>query len=480
VTVYYKHNPVDWINDWICAYDPRRAEHGKSAVVPFLLWPRQEELVNWLFERMKREEDGLIEKSREEGASFLCSAIALHQWRYSPGFKAGFGSRKEALLDRKGDLDSLFEKLRSMIGMLPPELLPVGFDSQKHSHHMKLINPENGASIIGESGDNIGRGGRNKIYFLDESAFLEHPDLVDAAMSQNTRIRIDLSTPNGHGNSFYKRRFQILQPHQIFELDWRHDPRKDEEWYRRECERIGDPIIIARELDRDYDAGVEDIVCPGRWVRSAIKLELPLTGQIQAGLDVADDGGDSNALCIRRGNKIIHLEEWFEGDTTKTAQRALQICLDCGVTVLRYDSIGVGAGVRGEYARLKRLNRLPIKTVGINVGKSPTRGLYGGRPNDQIFLNRRAEMWWKLRRRFEHVYGATVEGNYSLNDEHAISIPENLELVSQLASPQYGFSNKGLIKIEDKAHMKKVRGIKSPNLADAVCLAFAPMVSIKI
>jgi len=478
VNVYYKRNPVDWINDWINAYDPRRSAQGKSATVPFVLWPRQVELVHWLVGLIRREEDGLIEKSREEGASFLCSALALHHWRFFSGFKAGFGSRKESLVDRKGDMDSIFEKIRHMLTGLPEEMLPVGFDLDRHANHLKIRNPENGSSITGEGGDNIGRGGRNTVYFLDESAFLEHSQLVDAALSQNTKVRIDLSTPNGVGNSFYRRRFELLQPHQIFELDWRHDPRKSKEWYEAECKRIGDPIIVARELDRDYDAGAQGIVCPGEWVRSAIDFDFAAyglsqpTGRIEAGLDVADGGPDTNALVIRQGPKILYIEEWPEGDTSQTTQRALSACKRWGVDILRYDSIGVGAGVRGELNRLKKAGRVPFKVVGVNVGKLPSLSLFFSKPAREIFKNARAELWWRLRARFEHTH-AVAEKREKPDIERLISIPEDLSLVAEISAPQYDFTNNGLIIIESKKHMREQRGINSPNKADAVCLAFA-------
>src|SRR5690606_36598743 len=120
--------------------------------------------------------------------------------------KSSFGSRKEALVDRLGDPDSIFEKARMMLRMLPAEFLPKGYDERQHATFMKLINPENGATITGEAGDNIGRGGRSGIYYVDEAAFLEHPERVDAALSENTDVRIDISSANGNANPFYQKR----------------------------------------------------------------------------------------------------------------------------------------------------------------------------------------------------------------------------------------------------------------------------------
>jgi phage terminase large subunit len=84
---------------------------------------------------------------------------------------------------------------------------------------MRVLNPENGASIVGEAGDNIGRGNRTSIYFKDESAFYEHADAIDAALSQTSNCKIDVSTPNGAGNAFYRKRHGGKI--KVFVFDWR-------------------------------------------------------------------------------------------------------------------------------------------------------------------------------------------------------------------------------------------------------------------
>jgi hypothetical protein len=32
----------------------------------------------------------------------------------------------------------------------------------------------------------------------------------------------------------------------VFTFHWRSDPRKDDEWYRKECEKIDNPVIVAQ------------------------------------------------------------------------------------------------------------------------------------------------------------------------------------------------------------------------------------------
>jgi hypothetical protein len=47
---------------------------------------------------------------------------------------------------------------------------------------------------------------------VDESAFLKRPLLIDAALSQTTRCRIDLSSVNGMNNPFAQKAPQRKYP----------------------------------------------------------------------------------------------------------------------------------------------------------------------------------------------------------------------------------------------------------------------------
>jgi hypothetical protein len=114
---YYANNPADFINDWGMTTDPRK----KISVFPFLLWPEQREFIDWVKVRFDAKEDGLVEKTRDAGVTWLCVAFAVHMWLFQGNAKIGFGSRKETLVDRIGDPDSIFEKIRFFIRGLPVE-----------------------------------------------------------------------------------------------------------------------------------------------------------------------------------------------------------------------------------------------------------------------------------------------------------------------------------------------------------------------
>lgn len=254
-------DPVYWIKMWVDTYDPRFIGDGCPARIPFNLFPKQEAFIRWLQWLESQQKDGACEKSREAGVTWLCAAYCVHGWLFREGFRAGIGSRKLELVDKIGDPKSIFEKIRFILRNLPKWMLPPGFSWTRHDNYCRLINPVNDASISGEGGDEIGRGDRTTIYFVDESASLEHPELADAALSQTTRCRIDVSTAKGTHLPFYKR-LRRLPPEQTFKILWQDDPRKSQAWYDAECLRIGDPRIVAQELDCDHAAAAVGIEWP--------------------------------------------------------------------------------------------------------------------------------------------------------------------------------------------------------------------------
>ena len=165
---FYKTHPAEFINDWGMTFDPRNAERGLPTNFPFVLFPKQIELVNWVVARWKSRDDGVIEKSRDIGMTWLAAAIAHWVTFFHPGTVVGFGSRKEDLVDKNGDPDSIFWKIQAYIAGLPIEFRP----KDQTRTHLCIVNNDNGSVIKGEAGDNIGRGGRSSLFFKDEALIL--------------------------------------------------------------------------------------------------------------------------------------------------------------------------------------------------------------------------------------------------------------------------------------------------------------------
>lgn len=445
---YYKTNPVSFINDWGMTFDPRNPERGLPAIVPFVLFPKQAEFVEWVAQHWIDRKDGLAEKSRDMGVSWLCVAIAVWMWSFHPGTVVGFGSRKEEYVDKIGDPKSLFWKVREYINHLPKELRPVGYDWNKHAPHMRVLNPETGASIVGEAGDNIGRGNRTSIYFKDESAFYDRPDSIDAALSQTSNCKIDVSTPNGNANAFYRKRHGGKID--VFTFHWRDDPRKDEAWYKKQVDSL-DPVIVAQEINIDYNASSPDVFINGDLIEEAQRVrpaDVDPVGQWIIGVDAAHFGDDESIIHKRKGRLNLQQVMRRGVDGIQLAGLVEQECatLESSGGIIHAIVIELdGAGV-SCFDQLKA-GRYASKVRGVHTGS---------RLSDDINYNLRAQMWRKAKEYLEN---------------KPVCLYPCPEFKAQISSLKYKYQN-GLLLMQSKKDYKKDFG-KSPDRADAFVLTFA-------
>jgi phage terminase large subunit len=503
--LHYKTHPIDWIEDWAITFDPR-AKPPKEKLMPFMLFPRQRDFVKFIVGCLQDKESGLIEKSRDMGATWLCCALSVWLWLFHPGSIIGWGSLKAEQVDSKDNPKAIFPKIRMIIEKLPYWMLPAGFDMRTHGTYMQITNPANLCVIQGECGTNMGRGGRTSIYFKDESAHYEHPELIEAALGDNTDVQIDMSSVNGAGNVFYRRRFskfsEIWYPDikpipgntRVFIFDWRENPLKNEEWYqerKRKAEAEGLSHIFAQEVDRDYAASKAGIIIPAEWTRSCIDAHIklginPKGGVRRAGQDVADGGHDKNALAITH-NVILRYCESMGGDGGDAARACLLPCMENRVSELYYDSIGVGAGFKVEINNLRERGMIPqrLRIFPWNAGASPidpTEHIIPGDPesmtNEEMYENIKAQGYFRLRARIYKTH-RMVQFGEQFPHEELFSIDSTLarrdEIILELSQPVHKASKKGKTMVD-----KTPDGQPSPNLADSINQVYNPTKEISI
>jgi len=534
---YYAKNPVDFINHWVDTVDPRNAGlPGMLTRMPFQLFQRQEDLITFIEWCKLNQRNGLIEKVRTAGATWTYAAYSAHQWRFTAGTAIGWGSRKEQLVDKIGDMDSIFEKIRSVIRGLPSFFWPQGFnpDSDKHMSYMRIVNPENGSTITGEAGDNIGRGGRKTLYFKDESAHYERPDKIEASLSENTRVQIDISSVNGVGNPFHRKRENgvewapgvEIEPDKtaVFIFDVFDHPGNTPEWYKARKKKFHDdglPHVFAQEIDRNYSASVEGIIIPAEYVNACVDAHLYLrikdgivfydptasigeryiddSGPWSGSLDVADGGGDRNAFTARKGVILRRADEWGAPDVGASTRRTIGMCEGFGETVIQYDSIGVGAGVKSEVNRLTEDMRMPrglsfvawVASAKVYRPFDPViKPPPGVQPDKQamknvdFYQNFKAQAWWNARMRAHKVW-QMVAGLQGLIEDVPIEqtpiyLPEELMSIDSkipfLGSIKKELSQAVAIKSTALKLMvdKTPENTRSPNLADSIVMNYFP------
>lgn len=214
------------------------------------------------------------------------------------------------------------------------------------------------------------------------------------------------------------------------------------EWVAEKWKYWGEssPLFLSRILAQFPTAG-ESMVFDLKLLDEAQYVETKQGGPRVFGVDVARHGSDETVVALREGQNVKIIGAWNGQDTMGTTGRVIDLARQYNPSRIHVDEIGLGAGV------LDRLVETGHAAYGINVAKP-------ARDTDR-FENSRAELFWNLRERMH---------------EKSLSLPEDSTLIEQLAAIRYEFTSRGRIKLESKSNMAS-----SPDRADAIALAFAPV-----
>lgn len=227
-------------------------------------------------------------------------------------------------------------------------------------------------------------------------------------------------------------------------------------------------------LDVEFVESTSATMINKQWVEGCIGRYSPnRAGVIKLGVDVSATGGDEYVVALADGQNFSIIRRTSGEENQDQMEIADQIYTECILPnleimtrrinsgaldqqrmVVRVDGGGLGGPVADMFRRKVSDNGLSSK-VYIDSIDFGTKALDAER-----FPNVRAEMYWVMRE--------------ALRTGSAILIPDDKaseeELVSQLSSVRVAIGPDKRWKLETKKEMKK-RGVKSPDLADAICLA---------
>lgn len=242
-------------------------------------------------------------------------------------------------------------------------------------------------------------------------------------------------------------------------VSWTDSPRVTKEFEREVAQIYGEDSSAYRvRVLGEFPRADDDTVVPFELIESARQRDLVVRPGLEVvwGLDVARFGDARNVLVKRNARAVLpDLQVWegvdlmasagrvkLEWDKTPPSERPTEILVDV---------IGYGAAVVDRLVELK----LPVR--GVNVAETSA---WSDR-----YRNLRAELWFKAREWL---------------NRRDVSLPTNpkdprspIEVLAQeLAQPRYSVTSSGKLMVESKQDMKR-RGLKSPDVADALILTFA-------
>jgi phage terminase large subunit len=213
------------------------------------------------------------------------------------------------------------------------------------------------------------------------------------------------------------------------------------------------PLYIAR-VDAEFPQSGSDQLILITWAHKAQhnELESNPNDPIEAGLDIAEEGGDEIVFTARKGPRVLCQEAWSLTDLDATVGKTVRLVKEWNVQKLKTDRIGIGAGPTTTLKNMSKRKEIPCEVIGVNVALPAM--------NPEEFANVRAEIAFNVADRAR-------DGQLDLT-----ALKNSEELVSQMTTIRKGLTTKGQQTLESKKDLK-ARGKPSPDRFDSLCLAYA-------
>jgi hypothetical protein len=226
-------------------------------------------------------------------------------------------------------------------------------------------------------------------------------------------------------------------------------------WRRGKIIELEDPLLFKQEYPA-YPAeafqvtGEATFIEPLRIVRARKYALKQVSGPIVVGFDPDAGGKDGASSIYRQGRLAFNLKRYKKQDAMSHVGTA-KVMLDS--EELYVDMMFIDASADGMISRLWEMGyRDRVRAIH-----------FGGRAhNEQKYKNKRNEMWGLM--------------DEWLNDVLQPQIPDDDGLHADLMAPRFTWDSNHNKVLESKQAMR-LRGQRSPNDADALCLTFAEPVA---
>ena len=282
-------------------------------------------------------------------------------------------------------------------------------------------------------------------YIADEASGIDQAvfNVIEGALTGDKFLFVMTSNPTRTTGTFFDSQNKKRANYQHLHFDSEKSSNVNSQWVKDMESKYGrDSDVFRVRVNGEFP----NVNATGLFslsdLEQATKIKADADGSMVLAVDVARYGDDSTIIARKRGMQLTLVKKLKHKSTTEVAGEVAHIANGGPYGGVVVDTIGVGAGV---YDQLRPLigNRL----IDGNVGFSPD--------DTNTYLNKRAESYFKLRDAIKR--GA--------------SLPDDDELIEELLSIEYQFTESGKIKIKPKDQIKEDLG-RSPDKADAFMLLF--------
>ena len=266
-------------------------------------------------------------------------------------------------------------------------------------------------------------------------------------------------------------------------------------WFPRalELERQYDEQVLptaayAHKWLGEFGDSVQNSIIDPEWFDACVDahkaLGIAIGGIHVASHDPADTGQDAKSVCLRQGILIKDVMGQSAGNVNDGCDWATGYAIRHNSDVFIWDGDGMGAGLQRQvdqafatyatHTHMYRGSGAVDKPHAKYVQPGSVGNASKGKTNREMFKNRRAQRYWSLRDRIWATYRAVKHGEYC-DPDSLISFSSDIEQIdllrSEIGSIYLVDNPSGYIQIASKKEMR-MKGIMSPNMADAVKMSF--------
>lgn len=347
--------------------------------------------------------------------------------------------------------DALFAELKSWINKLPP-VLRDSFDVFSDKIVLKGAAESSFISARTSSSDRpealAGVHSENVLLVVDEASAVPEAVFEAAAgsMSGHSATTILISNPTRNSGLFYKTHHELASDWKRMHVSCADNPLVSTDFIRQIATTYGEQSNAYRiRVLGEFALTDDDTLISADLVDAAMQRDVTVqqSEPIIYGVDVARFGTDRTALCKRRGNVVLEIKSWGGLDLMQTVGQIVNEAKLDAPEEICVDTIGLGGGVAD------RLREQGYNVVDVNVSESSAMNPNANKLRDELWMS--VKDWLATR---------------------AVKLPRDETLRHELVAPRYNFSSSGKLIVESKDSMRK-RRMRSPDLADALCLTFA-------
>lgn len=347
--------------------------------------------------------------------------------------------------------DALFSELKAWINKLPPALQEL-FEVFSDRINMKASPESSFISARTSSADRpealAGVHSEHVLLVVDEASAIPEPVFEAAAgsMSGHSATTILISNPTRNSGLFYKTHHELAANWYKIHVSCVDNPLVSSDFVAQIKATYGEESNAFRiRVLGEFAAADSDTLIPASLVDAARTRDVPTSDAdaLVYGVDVARFGTDRTALCKRRGNVVLEIKSWGGLDLMQTVGQVVNEAKQDKPEEICIDTIGLGSGVAD------RLREMGYNVRDVNVSESSAMNPNANKLRDELWL---AVKDWL--------------------DTKTVRLPFDETLRHELVAPRYNFTSSGKIVVESKDSMRK-RGMRSPDLADSLCLTFA-------